>query len=526
MDASKMSKPNTATQTTSSACHDTYDLIIVGGGINGTGIAADAAGRGLKVLLCEKADLASGTSSASSKLIHGGLRYLEHYEFRLVREALAEREVMLAKAPHLVNPLKFTMPHRPHLRPAWLIRLGLFIYDHLSKRNSLPSARTRQFGANSPLKPEITKGFDYYDCWVDDARLVITNAISARQCGASILTRTACTRAHYSEQNELWQIELTGENGQIREVKSRALINAAGPWLNTFLKEAAPNIKPARGIRLIKGSHLITKRIPGNDHAFILQNEDKRIVFAIPYQDDFSLIGTTDKEYQGTLEQIHIDQDETDYILDVVNQHFKHRLTTKDIISSYSGVRSLCDDESDEPSAITRDYTLELTDHAGRGALLCVYGGKITTYRKLAESALDKLAPYFPGMRGKWTAGAVLPGCHTLGMTREDITKQLQIKYPWLHADMVKRFARSYGLLAENFLRGARSLDELGRHFASNMYQREVDYLIDEEWATCAEDILQRRSKQALYFSQEECAALDAYIASRKVNEHGSNMVA
>ncbi|NQD96507.1 glycerol-3-phosphate dehydrogenase, partial [Pseudomonas sp. CrR25] len=350
-----------------------------------------AAGRGLSVFLCEKDDLAQHTSSASSKLIHGGLRYLEHYEFRLVREALAEREVLLAKAPHIVKPLRFILPHRPHLRPAWMIRAGLFLYDHLGKREKLPASRGLRFGAGSPLKAEITRGFEYSDCWVDDARLVVLNAMAARAQGAHVHTRTRCVSARRSK--GLWHIHLERADGSRYSIRARGLVNAAGPWVARFIRDDLKQQSPY-GIRLIQGSHIVVPKLFVGEQAYILQNEDRRIVFAIPYLERFTLIGTTDREYRGDPAQVAITDDEIDYLLTVVNAHFKKPLSRADILHSYAGVRPLCDDESDEPSAITRDYTLSLSGHPGEAPLLSVFGGKLTTYRKLAESALAELAPF------------------------------------------------------------------------------------------------------------------------------------
>jgi len=362
-----------------------YDVAVIGGGINGVGIAADAAGRGLSVFLCEKDDLASHTSSASSKLIHGGLRYLEHHEFRLVREALAEREVLLAKAPHIVKPMRFVLPHRPHLRPAWMIRAGLFLYDNLGKREKLPGSRSLRFGADSALKPEITRGFEYSDCWVDDARLVVLNAMAAREKGAHIHTRTRCIDA--KRVDGVWQVNLQREDGSTFTLKARALVNAAGPWVAKFIRDDL-QLQSPYGIRLIQGSHLIVPRLYEGEQAHILQNEDQRIVFTIPYLDRFTILGTTDREYTGDPSKVEITDAETDYILKVVNAHFKKQVSRSDIVRTYSGVRPLCNDESDNPSAITRDYTLSLSGGQGEAPILSVFGGKLTTYRKLAESAM------------------------------------------------------------------------------------------------------------------------------------------
>lgn len=391
--------------TPSAPLAEVYDVAVVGGGINGVGIAADAAGRGLSVFLCEQHDLAQHTSSASSKLIHGGLRYLEHYEFRLVREALAEREVLLAKAPHIVKPLRFVLPHRPHLRPAWMIRAGLFLYDHLGKREKLPASRGLRFTGSSPLKAEIRRGFEYSDCAVDDARLVVLNAISAREHGAHVHTRTRCVSARRSK--GLWHLHLERSDGSLYSIRARALVNAAGPWVARFIQDDLKQKSPY-GIRLIQGSHIIVPKLYEGEHAYILQNEDRRIVFAIPYLDRFTMIGTTDREYQGDPAKVAISEEETAYLLQVVNAHFKQQLAAADILHSFAGVRPLCDDESDEPSAITRDYTLSLSAGNGEPPLLSVFGGKLTTYRKLAESALTQLPAVLrqsrPGLDRQGTA--------------------------------------------------------------------------------------------------------------------------
>lgn len=493
-----------------------FDLAIVGGGINGTGVAADAAGRGLSVFLCEQNDLASGTSSASSKLIHGGLRYLEHYEFRLVKEALAEREVLLNKAPHLVSPLKFTMPHRKHLRPAWMIRCGLFLYDHLSKRNTLPRAKKVKLGEDSLLKSNIKKAFSYYDCWVDDARLVVTNALAAREHGAEIHTQTKCERIEFDAAAKLWTVTTTSKlNQQNIQIKARNIVNASGPWLNQFIEDYAPQIQPKRKIRLIKGSHIIVPKVHNLNEAFILQNEDKRVVFVLPYLNDFSIIGTTDKEYQGKPEDVAIDDWEIDYLIDVYNGHFKHQINKNDIVSTYSGIRPLCDDESSDPSAITRDYTLELHEQSEHNALLSVYGGKITTYRKLAESVLEKLSPFTKQSDKRWTSTQPLPGAIRLGQTRDEIEQTIQSNHPWLSPSLLKRYAASYGLSCLHFLKGNQKLADLGLPFGESLYTCEVDYLINREWATCAEDVLWRRTKLGLSLSICERHHLQAYIEGK-----------
>ena len=487
--------------------HPVYDVVVVGGGINGVGVAVDAVGRGLSVFLCEKDDLASHTSSASSKLIHGGLRYLEHKEFRLVREALAEREILLAKAPHIIRPLRFIMPHQPHLRPAWLIRTGLFFYDHLGKREKLAGSKHMTFdAATSPLKAEITQGFEYSDCAVDDARLVVLNAIQAREQGAHIATQTRCTSAY--RENGLWVIDLENTQGRYT-VQAKALVNAAGPWVVQFIQQNLKQ-KSSYGLRLIQGSHIVVPKIYAGDKAFILQNDDHRIVFAIPYLDQYTLIGTTDHEYQGDLNKVTITQPEMDYLLDVYNDHFKHQLGPQDILYTYSGVRSLCDDESDNPSAITRDYTLALSQEQD-APLLSVFGGKLTTYRKLAESALTHLQPFFPTMKKPWTEKALLPGAENL-VSVELLIQQLIQAVHDVSVQLASRWAHAYGSRVWIFLNNISMLHELGQDFGHGLYAQEVDYLVNQEWAITSSDILWRRSKLGLEFTETEIQALDEYL--------------
>lgn len=487
--------------------HPVYDVVVVGGGINGVGVAVDAVGRGLSVFLCEKDDLASHTSSASSKLIHGGLRYLEHKEFRLVREALAEREILLAKAPHIMRPLRFIMPHQPHLRPAWLIRIGLFFYDHLGKREKLAGSKHITFdAATSPLKAEITQGFEYSDCAVDDARLVVLNAIQAREQGAHIATQTRCISAY--RENGLWVIDLENTQGRYT-VQAKALVNAAGPWVAQFIQQNLKQKSPY-GLRLIQGSHIVVPKIYAGDKAFILQNDDHRIVFAIPYLDQYTLIGTTDHEYQGDLNKVTITQPEMDYLLDVYNDHFKHQLGPQDILYTYSGVRSLCDDESDNPSAITRDYTLALSQEQD-APLLSVFGGKLTTYRKLAESAMTQLQPFFPTMKKPWTEKALLPGAENL-VSVELLIQQLIQAVQDVSVQLASRWAHAYGSRVWIFLNNISMLHELGQDFGHGLYAQEVDYLVNQEWAITSSDILWRRSKLGLEFTETEIQALDEYL--------------
>ncbi|WP_413284753.1 glycerol-3-phosphate dehydrogenase [Vibrio sp. MA40-2] len=488
----------------------THDLIVIGGGINGAAVASDAAGRGLNVALYEMNDLASATSSASSKLIHGGLRYLEHYEFRLVSEALAEREVLLKNAPHLVSPLRFQLPHRPHLRPAWMIRIGLFLYDNIGKRVSLPASHGLKFSAKGPLKPEMKKGFEYSDCAVDDARLVVINAKLAEQKGAEIHTRSKCIGAQ--RQADGWIVDIENTlTGEVSQVKTKALVNAAGPWVDKFFDKQLKMASP-RGIRLVKGSHVIVPKMYPEHHAFILQNQDNRIVFVLPYLDDYSVIGTTDVEYTGDPSKVEIDQDEINYLCDIVNQHFVKQVSPDDVISTWSGVRPLCEDESSDAQAVTRDYTIELDETLPNAPLLSIFGGKLTTYRKLGQAAVDKLEPFFPDMDPAWTKNATLPGGDFT--SREKLTSILRAQYPWLEDKVAQRYVKAYGTIALTILAEKSDITSLGRHFGHGLYQAEVDYLVEHEWAVSVEDILWRRSKLGLEFSQEESAILESYLSS------------
>lgn len=489
--------------------HPIYDIAVIGGGINGVGIAVDAVGRGLSVFLCEKDDLASHTSSASSKLIHGGLRYLEHKEFRLVREALAEREILLTKAPHIIRPLRFIMPHQPHLRPAWLIRMGLFFYDHLGKRKKLPVSRHIVFDpTTSPLKEEISQGFEYSDCAVDDARLVVLNALQARELGAHIVTQTECISAY--QKDGVWVIHLKNAQG-VYQIQAKALVNAAGPWVTQFIQQNLKQ-KSLYGLRLIQGSHIVVPKIYAGEKAFILQNDDQRIVFAIPYLEQYTLIGTTDREYQGDLNQVEITQAEMDYLLDVYNDHFKHQLSRDDVLYTYSGVRSLCDDESANPAKITRDYTLALSQQQhGDAPLLSVFGGKLTTYRKLAEAAMARLELFFPTMRKAWTEKALLPGAENL-VSVEMLIQEIMQMIPDVPLELASRWGHAYGSRVWSFLKGMTRVDELGQNFGHGLFSKEVDYVVDQEWAITSHDILWRRSKLGLEFTETEIQALDEYL--------------
>ncbi|WP_376751680.1 glycerol-3-phosphate dehydrogenase [Stutzerimonas nitrititolerans] len=500
------------------AVSELYDIAVIGGGINGTGIAADAAGRGLSVFLCERDDLASHTSSTSSKLIHGGLRYLEHYEFRLVREALAEREVLLAKAPHLVKPMRFVLPHRPHLRPAWMIRAGLFLYDNLGKRRKLPASRSLRFGDGSPLKPAIRRGFEYSDCWVDDARLVVLNAMAAREKGAHIHTRTQCLSARRA--GSIWHVELQREDGTRFALRAKALVNAAGPWVAQFIDDNLQQRSPY-GIRLIQGSHIVVPRLYEGEQAYIMQNEDRRIVFAIPYMGRYTMIGTTDREHHGDPAQARISEEEIAYLLGVANAHFRKQLEREDILHTFTGVRPLCDDESDNPSVITRDYTLSLSAEQHQAPLLSVFGGKLTTYRKLAEAALAQLAPFFPNMGGRWTRTAPLPGGEDLS-NPDALAEELVAKIEGIDLALARRWASLYGSRVWHMLGEARAVNELGEPIGQGLYTREVDYLRRQEWATRPDDILWRRTKLGLVFTDQETARLQHYLAMTKAKEQAA----
>ena len=488
--------------------HPIYDLIVIGGGINGTGIAADAAGRGLSVMLCEMNDLASATSSNSSKLIHGGLRYLEYYEFRLVKEALAEREVLLKNAPHIIWPLRFRLPHRPHLRPAWMIRAGLFLYDHLAKRVSLPASKGLKFDPSGPLNSEMKRGFEYSDGWVDDARLVVLTAMQARQHGAKIKTRKRCIAAR--REGGLWTITLQNQlNGKTKEIQSRALVNAAGPWVSSLFSETM-NTQAPKNIRLVKGSHIIVPRIHDEEQAYILQNQDGRIVFVIPYEEKFSLIGTTDEEYQGDPSQVAISQAEIDYLVDISNQHFTTQISADQVLHSYSGVRPLLDDAAENAQAVTRDYTFEVDAPVSQPPLLSVFGGKITTYRKLAQAAVDKLCQHFPDAGEQWTADAPLPGGDF--SSQPELLDSLQRQYPWLPEQCARRYVRSYGTLTHKLLQHIDSLERMGQDFGHGLYACEVEYLLRHEWAMSLEDILWRRSKLGLFLNPAQVSALQDYL--------------
>jgi glycerol-3-phosphate dehydrogenase len=489
-----------------------YDLLVVGGGINGTGIARDAAGRGLSVMLCEKDDLAAHTSSSSTKLIHGGLRYLEYGEYRLVRKALQEREVLLRSAPHIMWPLRFVMPHMPSLRPAWMIRAGLFLYDHLARRELLPGSRgidLRRHPAGAPLVDSIKRGFVYSDGWVDDARLVALNALDAKEHGALIKTRTRLLSA--TRDAGEWQVMLSDPGGTLN-IRARAIANAAGPWVSDLLKNELDDGKGSRrgahhSVRLVKGSHIVTRRLFDHDHAYIFQNPDKRIIFAIPYEHDYTLIGTTDIEYHGDPSKVDISADETRYLCYSINRYFKQQIGPQDVCWTYSGVRGLLEDEhAENASAVTRDYLLELDAPDAEAPLLSVFGGKITTFRKLAEEAVDKLGAAIGPAAQTWTEGAVLPGGDMPDANFERFLSALKQQNPWLPADLAHRYARAYGTRTLRLLGQAKSVEELGEAFAPGLYEAELRYLRDNEWAMRADDVLWRRSKLGLHMERDTLA--------------------
>lgn len=483
---------------------DLVDLLVVGGGINGVGIARDAAGRGLSVVLCEKDDLAQGTSSRSGKLIHGGLRYLEYYEFRLVREALIEREVLLRAAPHIIWPLRFVLPHSRAQRPAWMISLGLLLYDHLGGRKLLPKSRrldlTREAAGNA-LKPEFSAGFEYSDCWVDDARLVVLNALDAAARGARILTRTALVSAR--RDNRAWRAELRDKAGAVIKISARAIVNAAGPWVERVIRQNA-GLNSGHRVRLVKGSHIVVPKFWEGPQAYLFQNDDRRVIFVNPYQGDLCLIGTTDIPYNGEPDGVVASEEEISYLLRAVNRFCLRQLERMDVIHSFAGVRPLFDDHAEDPSAVTRDYVFELNDANGALPMLSVFGGKITTFRRLSEQALERLKPYFRNMSGTWTAGAALPGGDIAATDFDAFAASLRREYPALPGGVVDHYARLYGTRAYQLLAGARAPDDLGRHFGGALYQREAEFLQRQEWASTADDILERRTKHGLRLAADQ----------------------
>jgi glycerol-3-phosphate dehydrogenase len=493
------------------------DIVVVGGGVNGAGIARDAAGRGLRVLLAERGDLGGATSSASSKLVHGGLRYLEHMAFRLVREALAERDVLLRSAPHIVWPLEFVLPADPDGRPAWLLRLGLLVYDNLAwsprgRGSSLPRSRAVDLRAapySGFLRPDRPRGFSYADCWVDDARLVALCAVDAAARGATILPRTEVASAERADGG--WRVRLRMEDGALREVQARAIVNAAGPWAGEVLSGRL-RANASAALRLVKGSHVVVRRLHQGEHAFILQNDDGRIVFVIPYERDFTLIGTTDTPYEGDPASVAIDDGEIAYLCRAASRLAARPVMPGDVVWSYSGVRPLHDDGKESASAVSRDYVLELLGGPGASPLLSVFGGKITTFRRLAEHAMESLAPCLPGLRPAWTAEAALPGGDIPGGDFDGFAAALQRAHHDVPASHVASIARRHGTRALAFLRDGAPAASLGRHFGAGLYEAEIDFLRREEWARSAEDVLWRRTKSGLHLCVEARDAVAAWM--------------
>ncbi len=490
---------------------------MIGGGVNGCGIARDAAGRGLKTLLCERGDLACATSSASTKLIHGGLRYLEHYAFHLVSHALREREALWKIAPHIIWPLRFVLPHRKGLRPAWLLRLGLLLYDHIGGRKLLPATRTLRLDRDpvgAPLREVSRIGFEYSDAWVQDARLVVLNARDAEARGARILTRTNFLAAR--REGALWVVDLQDvETGAKLKVETRAIVNAAGPWVAEALGHVA-GARAGAGVRLVQGSHVVVRKLYDHDRCYFFQNPDGRIFFAIPYEEDFTLIGTTDQDYQGDPAQARASEAEIEYLCSAASSYFKQPVARKNVVWTYSGVRPLYDDGASAAKDATRDYVLTYEGGAEAGALVNVFGGKITTYRRLAEDVLDKLADALPGAtrNAGWTAKAPLPGGDFFALGAEGLSAELLREYPFLDARRARRLVKHYGTEARRWL----GLDR-GRDFGGDLTEAEVAYLMEHEYARTAEDVVWRRTKSGLRMSATQIEALQAWMSERRASE-------
>ena len=495
-----------------------FDLAIIGGGVNGCGIARDAAGRGNSVFLCEMSDLASGTSSFSTKLVHGGLRYLEYYEFRLVREALIEREILWRIAPHIIRPLRFVLPHHDGLRPAWLLRLGLFLYDHIGGRHLLPPTRSVDLRRDETGRPlaanRYSIGFEYSDCFVDDARLVVLTARDAAERGAEIHTRTRAVEI--AREDDLWRVTMENAITRARStIRARVLVNAAGPWVEEVLALGSGVNARAR-VRLVQGSHIVVRKLYEHDRAYMFQNADGRIVFVIPYQDDFTLIGTTDRDYHGDPAKVKASDEEIGYLCDSVSEYLERPVKREDVVWAYAGVRPLYDDGASEAKAATREYVFEL-DTPGGVPLLSIYGGKITTHRRLAEEALEKLAPYLSGSAARegWTGHTPLPGGDMEVSDVATLSAELARRYPFLEAAHAGRLAHAYGTRAYRWLGEAKSADDLGRWFGATLTEAEINYLMSFEWACTADDIVWRRTKLGLRLKPSELADLQAWMSAR-----------
>ncbi len=494
-----------------------YDIAIIGGGVNGCAVARDAAGRGLSVHLCEAGDLARGTSSASTKLFHGGLRYLEYYEFRLVRHALVEREILLNMMPHIARPLRFVLPYHKGLRPAWMLRLGLFIYDHLGGRKILPATTTLDLTrdpAGAPLKAEFRKGFEYSDCWVDDSRLVVLLAVDAARRGATIETRTRCVGAR--RRDDLWHVTLEDvETRERHQITARALVNAGGPWVGQIIEDALA-LDTSDRVRLVRGSHIVVPRIFDHDRAYIFQNADGRIIFAIPFERDFTLIGTTDEDHQGSLEKVACTEDEAQYLCDAASEYFRAPVRRENVVWTYAGVRPLYDDGASSATEATRDYVLKRQGEKGQPPLINIFGGKITTHRHLATQVMKRLRPDFPSMASDWTATAPLPGGAFPPNERTHLIAALKEEFAFLDDRWAERLVTAYGTLARHVLGNARSPADLGRDFGATLHAREVAWLMNNEFARTAEDVLWRRSKLGLRLSAEQAQALEAWMSARR----------
>ena len=491
-----------------------YDVLVIGGGINGTGVARDAAGRGLRTLLCEKDDLAQHTSSSSTKLIHGGLRYLEHYDFMLVRKALMEREVLLKAAPHIIWPMRFVLPHHKELRPAWLVRLGLFIYDCMGGRKILPPTkvlRRKSSDKFKPLEQRFTLAFEYSDCWVDDARLTVLNAVDAHERGCEVLVQTECVglERHASH----WTATLKTKTGETREVEAKTVVNAGGPWVDDLVDLAFEEKKNQR-VRLVKGSHIIVHKLFEGEEAYFFQNGDGRIIFAIPYENNtMTLIGTTDVPFTGDNNHVVITDEEISYLCDAASEYLEFDISPDDVVSTYSGVRPLYDDQSANASAVTRDYVLSLEEEGG-APILSVYGGKITTYRKLSEHVMKLMKPFLPNMKADWTQTSALPGGDIPGANFDAYLASQKVRYDWVPAEMMHRLARTYGTRSDAILKDAQSLADLGTDFGGGVYQRELDYVQSHEFARTADDVLMRRTKLALHLEPSQRKAIEAAFDS------------